>query len=289
MNTKQSQTVCLTPIAKCLKVLEDEVRSVGDWIPHNKEQNRFLSGYYAQAGTETAKMPEIEAIASADAEVLNEFLRKRGFNIRLQPFSDYPPHIGAASVFKLLLEWVQPGRVTSIRDGAYPAVAISKFTKFHSSRHARASIASVCAKNGDLVYMTAFENPPNGFGLADMIEKISHSLESNYEFDRVIFPMISYDEEIDISWLKEMETQGEDGPWFIDQAVQQTKFRMNEIGAKVESAVGMGMRLGALASEPKPPLIIDRPFLLWISRPGMTHPLFIGHFTEDSWKKPDSL
>ncbi len=108
---------------------------------------------------------------------------------------------------------------------------------------------------------------------------------------RVVFPMIEYNEVVDISWIRGMAARVPDGlPWYISQALQQTKFRMNEIGVKVESAVAMGMRLGYCPGPPpKPDLIIDKPFLLWISRPGMSHPLFIGYFVEKDWKRPEKL
>lgn len=45
----------------------------------------------------------------------------------------------------------------------------------------------------------------------------------------------------------------------------------------------------SMASLPKPDLVIDRPFLCWIERPGIPVPLFLGHITEEDWKSPGSL
>ena len=268
---------------------EAEVRSPRSaWRSKNPEQARFLSAYYDQARREVDKLAELEGIASPDVEVINRFLRERGFQIQLKPFSTDVPRLGVASVFKLLLEWMHPGRVTSIRGGAYPAVSMKNHIDYYSSMRIPNPILSVKAKNGDTVYMAVLDNISSGFDILKLTMKVGETLKPCYAFDGAVFPMVTYDEEVDISWLRGMEIDGERGPWAIEQALQQTKFRMNELGAKVESAVAMGMRLGC--SLPiKPPLIIDRPFLLWVTRPGITHPLFIAHFTEANWKKPAGL
>lgn len=40
---------------------------------------------------------------------------------------------------------------------------------------------------------------------------------------------------------------------------------------------------------PKEEIVIDKPFLVWISRENMTLPLFSGIIAEDCWKDPGSL
>jgi serine protease inhibitor len=63
---------------------------------------------------------------------------------------------------------------------------------------------------------------------------------------------------------------------------------MNEEGARAESAAAMGFKYAAAAIGP-PPYVIDRPFILWMEKEGVTMPLFVGVFAEDSWKDPRSL
>jgi hypothetical protein len=142
--------------------------------------------------------------------------------------------------------------------------------------------------------MTVVKNPGDpkakGFDLLDLVERIESSSKAIGGLDGVIFPMIEYNEMIDIGWAVDLETEGPSGPWIVAQALQQTKFRMNEIGAKVESAVAMSMRFGSCAAPvSKPDLIIDEPFLLWVTREGLFHPLFVGYFVETNWKKPQQL
>ena len=282
-----SQSLCLAPIAGCLAECEKVVKSVGSWSWSNDDQERFLVDYYMKAREEIGTLPELESISSPDADKINAFLADRGFQIRLDPFS--PLEIGMASVFKLLLSWTMPGKVTTVREEQFPAVRIHKNRSFHVSQHVPCPIVSLETQSGDVVRMTVLPNPPKGFELLELIQKIDATLQNERGYDGVIFPMIDYDEMINISWIRGMETEGKGGPWRISQALQQTKFRMNEVGAKVESAVAMGARFMYCASEPIPDLVIDHPFLLWIKREGLSHPLFIGHFTEIDWKRPERL
>ncbi len=283
-----SQTVCFAPIGGCLIACEDKVLSAGDWRPRNAEQVNFLKRYYYDFREVLKTLPELESLASESADEVSRFLSDRGFSISIDRID--PPGIGVASVFKLLLEWVRPGTTCWVRNKEYPAVRIGRNHQFFSSKHAQNPIVSIVTRNGDVVRMTAFDHPPHEFELAELVREIDRSAKPNNDFNGVIFPMITYNEQIDISWVHGMETQGIAGPWIISQAIQQTKFRMNEFGAKVESAVAMGVLLGYCPGPPpKPDLIIDKPFLLWIKREGLEIPLFIGHFAEEHWKNPGKL
>jgi len=75
-------------------------------------------------------------------------------------------------------------------------------------------------------------------------------------------------------------------PAIITQALQQTKLRMNEEGARAQSAVAIGVLRGCL---PTYDYVIDWPFLFWITRPGISKPLFVAYVTEDDWKNPGDI
>jgi len=104
-----------------------------------------------------------------------------------------------------------------------------------------------------------------------------------HNYEGASFPMIDLDEKPDIDWILGMHISQD---YYIEQAKQQTKFRMNEKGARVQSAVGMTFLCKSAGPAPH---IIDRPFLLWIKRDGLDFPLFAGLFAEDCWKEPDEL
>ena len=108
----------------------------------------------------------------------------------------------------------------------------------------------------------------------------------DYRYEGVIFPMVHYDQHEDISFLKGMRIEGTGH--YVAEAVQQTRFRMNEFGARAESAVAMTKRLCA-SSEERKPYVLDRPFILWIERGGIGIPIFMAVFAEDVWKDPKTL
>lgn len=282
----KSITSCRAPIAGCLREFE-KAFDAEKWAPKSRAQETFLT-YYSVARQEIREMSELESIVSDNAEVINNFLRIRGFNIKLDPFSKDPPEIGAACIFKLLLEWFQAGTKTTVRHGAYPAVRLDRsILEFYSSEACDNPIVSVKTKSGDRVYMTVVDAEDVSEGL-ELAQVIQAQMKQIYEYGNVVFPMVSYDSEVDIGWIKGMKLVGGKNSWQIKQALQQTKFRMNEIGAKVESAVAISM-MRCTSVETEPDLIIDKPFLLWIMRRGQTYPLFAGYFGEADWKRPASL
>lgn len=104
-------------------------------------------------------------------------------------------------------------------------------------------------------------------------------------FGSLVFPMVDLDMRPDISWLIGMDTEGDDGlPGIILQAVQQTRYAMDTVGAKVENAAAVGLARGVV---PLADHVIDRPFLAIVRRPGLTQPLFAGYIATDCWRKPD--
>lgn len=292
MKQQKSQSVCLAPIGACLLKCDEVLKSSTVWYPNNQEQEKFMSEYFRPMRESLQFLPEIESTASQSADVINRFLRERGFQIQL-PEMD-PGQVGIASVFKLLLEWTKPGRIDVITDQyekRHDAVRIRQDHDFLESKYAKNPIVVITTKSGDRVHMTAYDKPPTGLDFLDLIYKISAHAKPNYDYKDVVFPMVNYDEHVDISWIQGLYTKSLTGDWDIVRALQQTKFRMNEFGAKVESAVAMGVRFGFCEGgpPPKPDLIIDRPFLLWVTRDCIPRPVFIGHFTEEDWQRPESL
>ncbi len=279
---------CPLSIAACLAELEKMV-GVRAFRPVNDAQRTFLSHYYAVVAPTISSIPELVTVASADAAVLNQFLATNGFDIQLEPLSTDPPEVAAANVFKLRLAWVKPGQRTNVRQGAFDAVRLgaSSSVRFHRSSACRNPVAELHAKNGDRVYMTVADPLPPQM-LQDRVRLIHGGLRPLFnEYGGVVFPMISYDIKNDISWVKGLELLTDFDPWAVKQALQQVKFAMNEFGAKVEVGTAMSaMRLMACAEPELPDLVFDRPFLLWVMRPGHEHPLFTAYFAEDSWSDP---
>lgn len=288
--TAKSTTSCLTPIVGCLNAAEEVLGPDRSWSGINTEQAEFLRQYLTDK-IALRRLPELESIASYDADEINRFLSERGFSISLPKFEN--PDFGVASVFKLLVEWLEKGDQAKVYyDGTlYPGVRLkSNFTVLTPVNTAY-PIARLATKSGDEVYLKAHPDAPEDF--LDHTRQIELCLlgQPDHAYKSVTFPMVEVDQEVDITWIRGLRTCGDDGcPAVVAQALQQTKFRMNEVGAKVESAAAMHMlRMVAIHDPSEKHLVIDQPFLLWIRRQGFERPLFIGWFAPDNWKQSAQL
>ena len=63
---------------------------------------------------------------------------------------------------------------------------------------------------------------------------------------------------------------------------------MNQLGVRIEEAVAVMVAGMALAAEVHRH-VINRPFLMWVTRPGLSLPLFVGYITREDWKDPGEL
>lgn len=288
--TTKSTTSCLTPILGSLIAAEEIIGPRRKWRPVNDSQREFIREYLADLEA-IRTLPELESLASYDANELNRFLADRGFSIRLPKLED--PDFGVASVFELLVEWLDRGEQAKVYHDSisYPAIRIESGFTVLTPINTAYPIAKLETKSRDEVFIKIHPDAPEDF--IDQERQINLCLHSqpDRQYRSITFPMVDLGQEEDISWIKGLETRDTGGQAaVVAQALQQTKFRMNEIGAKVESAVAIHMqRMVSFADPNGKHLTIDKPFLLWIRRTGFEKPIFSGWFAPDSWKQPAQL
>ena len=279
-------------ITAALKRAEEMMNLKKDWQPKNETQRRFLKNFLQVCRNDNVE--EIELQVSDDAEKINTFLEKKGFSIRLQPF---PPNtLGFASILDLIVEWLYPGekiKIDAKNGGKYDGVRIKKEgVSFYEStvNGYKHIIACVRTKSGDMVFITVPKEPLEGLGLVEMADTISRNMDiMPYTYDGLRFPMVDLDITNDMGWLKGMSTKNVIGmPADITQAIQQIKIKMNEKGARFQSATAVAMTMRSIMV-PKQDLIIREPFLVWVSRHNLEKPLMAAFVTEESWKNPGSL
>lgn len=288
-----STTAVTYPIVMALKVAEKFLGPDRTWIPKNEMQARFLKEIFEPCRNES--VPEIESLASWDAKEINNFLARRKFGIRVpEPFP--PLHFGTASVLDLLVEWINEGSVGTVKTDPpegrlFPGVRLWKGVSILRSKNHEKPIAHLETKTGDRVFITEFRHPKEGLDLVRQAEELTARTSIVRDYEGVLFPMVDLDQCVDISWMGGLSTTADtDAPAIIASALQQTKLRMNELGARVESAVAtMVMGCTPIAREPKPPLLINEPFLIWFTRPGLSKPLFVGHIAEEDWRNPGKV
>ena len=294
-----TRTFTAPPILGCLKAAEEFTGRPLKFKWSNERQERFVKDFAGRIDDLKELKDEIQSIADQDVEVINKFLRDRGFDIQLRPTSGTT--FSVASVLDILVEWIEEGKKRDIwrlngdvRE-SYPGVYL-KAGVLLCDGLGWEPLVKIATKSGKdevwIMPLSAETEVNDDLDIPLMIKQATLELEdyrhdeADYdEYEGVVFPMIDYNREVDISWLQGLWVND---TWWIEEAIQQTKFRMNEKGARAQSAVAMTMRCLSL-DEPKKPVVIDKPFLLWISRKGVSLPVFAGVFAKDAWRRPEEL
>lgn len=279
-------------IIAALKKAEEMMSLKNDWKFKDEIQRRFVENLLRVCRNDN--VGEIELEVSDKAEKINAFLQKKGFSIRLQPFPANT--LGFASVLDLIVEWLNLGEKVKIdaKNGEkYDGVRIKKEgVSFYEStvNGYKHIVACIMTKSGDIISITVPKEPLEGLDLIEIADSISKNMDIfPGVYDGIRFPMVDLDITNDIGWLEGLSTTNLKGtPAEITEAIQQIKIKMNEKGARFQSATAMAITLGC-ALIPKQDLIIREPFLLWVSRHNLEKPLMAAFVTEESWKNPGSL
>jgi hypothetical protein len=280
----KTQTSTMLPVLGCFKAAGEFIGEPLEFVSNSDAQAEFLTLFQDKMPDVDKLTEELKSLADKDVSVINAFLKENGFDIQLNPVTD---GFAVASILDVLVKWLGEGTKTTIRNGEYPAVKLKEGVSIFMGSQGNPLVA-VETKSGDIVFMTVVDEiPEDAFAVQALVDQMTESKATPWRGNNkgVVFPMVNYDQEVDISWLNGLRVHEK---WYVQQAIQQTKFRMNEIGARAQSAVGMTMRCCAMAQEPQP-IVIDRPFLLWIDRQGVNTPLFSGIFAEDVWEEPEGL
>jgi len=188
-----------------------------------------------------------------------------------------------------------PGRKEEILEfgtgNRYPGVMINEGVDFYEADEHPRPIAGIKTETNDVVCLTIADSEPSDeFVLMDAVNSIRVKQKKTWAYDRVHFPMIDLDQKVDISWMADMCTMGQNQqPAWIVQPFMEAVAKMNEVGIRVKIVAGSSMRLMAVAPPPPKIMVIDRPFFLWIERPGLKYPLACMYITQDNWKDPKNL
>ncbi len=267
----------------------------------NAQQNfkqQYLS--YSQQGDKRLTAfnnQELIATASNNYNLLNNVLATHGFSIRLNPFPTNG--LGVVTIQKILVQWLfkgSNGTLTLNDSQKFPVVIMKNSTREPNMRFdkfgAEITVIQLVTKSNDLVYMAAkkdkpyFGHPPTEDEISLEINAIKDAIsskkgQSSY-YNELVFPMIDCKVEKQLDTLMGLRF----GAYTVNQALQEIKFQMNEIGAKFETAVTVGMMRGSAPISQPTRYIINQPFLIWVEREEIIPTIFEGYMTMDYWKNP---
>ena len=276
-----SRAVCYLTLIGCLKAAEEALGSTEkNWTAINAEQ-RFLLTEKNKL-THDAELllsdEEFARIASRDAEVVNKFLEDRGFDLRASDGD-----LVVASVLDILVKWVKEGELSTVltQNGTiYDAFLLEDNVETYTSPTHEGAIAKISTQTPtDTVWMTVYSGQTDDAAIFSFINHLD--LRPNYRSSGLIAPMISFDVESDLLWAKGLQLDGQ----AVAEAVQQNIFKMNHKGAHAQSAAAMVL----FECMSLPPMVIDRPFLVWVEREGLEGPLFALYADTDCWENPGEL
>lgn len=234
------------------------------------------------------------ARASTDWMELNGFLRDNGFD----PMFDRPLNgIGAVSIIDMLIEWIHQAQLCTIygRDGVDHVgfeIPISGRRVFKTAPGTL--LVELLTNSGDslwLVHDSQFSTP------SDLFELMSYAflpdrllVEVSRQFAEVQVPEFGFDLKPDIGFLKNASTTDQTGQfWYIYEAKQEFRLRVNHEGARVKIASGIGMRKGIDLSEPRQ-IVFNRPFMGWFTQKSAPDlPIAVFYADYDCWHAVDYL
>ncbi|MCK4566559.1 MAG: hypothetical protein KAU48_04540, partial [Candidatus Thorarchaeota archaeon] len=290
----ETSCVVVYPISSALLEAEIFLDNVESITTKNDVQKKFVDEFHAYCKGDVSRIEEITSIANTDNNKINKWLEENGFSIKLEPFG--AGGFGVASILDLLGKWAIKGKESTViteKKERFPGIKMANYgRKFHQVKDNPNFIIEIETRSDDVVYLMMAEEVPAGLAMVDHVEQITNNMiTAPFDYDGFIFPKIDLDEQGPIDWLLGLELVTPSGkiPFYvIAQALQQTKLKMNEYGFRVKSAVAMGMLAGAPLKK-KEPYVINKPFLMWITRPGLSKPLFIAYLNKDVWKDPEGL
>ncbi len=290
-----SRAQCTWPITGCLVAAEQFVGPDRVWSPVTETQTHFLNGPFAR--TRGVPLDVLEAMSSRSANEVMRWLAERSFNIQIEPFG--PNEFGAASVLDVLLKWLEGTAERTETFGhdrnRYPGVKMRGPVQYYETRFPGGPNDGIIVQvptqdDRSKVFLAMLDQEPQGeFGLIETARALSESRrQSGRWYDSLIFPMIHLEEERELEWLIGLWTHNAlagNQPTSVVRAVQMNRLRMNEEGVRAQSAATIVMRTLSIPNDYR----IDRPFLFWIERDGVTEPLYTAWLDYDSWKDPGGL
>lgn len=283
-----SRSTVFAPIVACLLKAEENIGLNRVWHGVNTLQDLFVGDYFDMCKAGIIGLEDaIQSIFSFSADEINRFLAEKGFSIQLDPLEDN--EFGVASVLDILLSWQSPGKKCLIQSSgqSFDGVELKGGVDFCSSRNFP-TVVKIRTQSKDCLYLAIPDCEPDGD--VEMMSYAKELMTTRFfgsAYDGVRFPMVNYDQVVDISWLLGLRTNASNGDEvYISQAHQQSKLRINEFGARAESAVALGVTRGICMNSF---YTIDKPFMAVIVRDGVPCPVFVAYVTPEDWKNPGSL
>lgn len=256
------------------------------WLSKNDEQSYFLKHYFNRSYLQEMKSEELTACASNDCAELNEFAKKNGISHSFSPFNR--GEFGVVSIFSLNLKWLQPGQAEPLTFNArtrVEGVVFESGLSIHDIKNYPYPLVCVYTQNGDKVYfIQANCKPTTMIELSKQINTLRQAKKSTSQgYSSAHVPMIHTESLVDINWLANMYCFKDGEKQLVSHAFQQMSLSMNEFGFDCKSGVALGF--AGISAVQKKRFIFNKPFYVFVERPGIDKPIVQAYIDEDSLLK----
>lgn len=277
-----SSAFCLPAVSGGLRLAN---LSGHPWQAINETQRRFLAEYGEATGDLANLDAYLKGKVTASATELNNWFAEHGWKTNL----NFPPNgLGIGSIFDLLVNWLIPGKKkdsgVAIRQGdsysRYQGVEMSASEGLLAHRiedYPYPLFELLTQESGWRVFLVEADTYSEAFDLPKTANALLVKKRTSYSLRKLEFPIVEMAMEVDISWIEGMSVNN---GFAIDQAMKQVRLRLDDKGARAESAVAYTMR-GMESGVYR----INRPFYVIFWRDGLKFPAFVALSAPDSWKK----
>lgn len=262
----------------------EKVLGVGNWKPINGEQEKVLN--FLKKNRRYLPLNWVESIASIDHNIINQFLIKKGFRIKLEPFG--PDAFGVASSMDVKVGWENQGIPTTIesKDKSFKGIKFNSGIEFYRSRYYSNPIIRINTKDKNVfVWLTRVFHrtehlSPAMSDLGYSVVKLMNSCEPDNSFDSLSLPVVDFHEKLDLNWLVDLLFLGNDRKmWIITQSKQENILKLDEIGVTAKSGTAMSLvRVTGCT-----PYIVNFPFVIWIQDTSLPYPILTAQIDQNHW------
>lgn len=218
-----------------------------------------------------------DGISSQKVSIINSFLAKHGFDIKLSD-SGNKSAIAVAAVMILSMNWSVPGRKMTKNNFAYSTMSVSRGNTDILVKKNKCIGIRLNSKEGFVVNLIETKQ-----GTIEQFEALMPELTVlDKENSTAGFPFISLNISGDISELLGTVMEGTD--WYISQAKEQNKLSIDNLGAEVKSAAAIAV-MRSIEAPPSFEYYIENPFAVLIYHKSIDDLIFFAYCDKDVWVK----
>ena len=234
----------------------------------------------------------VDGYSADTAAEIRDWLAAHGANLPLADWPNDGRHFGIAGLTDVTVNWTVKGERSCLQSSGHVAfdTKLSAATGLVTQTSSGNPLVELKTQEGLVVRLQVTEEPD---GPVDLVEAslVLHQAALDrvlYEYTHVRVPMVKLHNRPDVSWLLGLSMIVPDSvDYELTQAVAQTRFGMNEHGARAKEEFA-----GQVTMRSASRLVIyevNQPFLLTIGFSDVHAPIFGAWISQEDWNDPGDL